>query len=68
MHACRTYTFYCCAAAGDELDGQKPGAGKARKGAVRKAKAAKRTGGVLSDFLPTDVTSVDVESEVYCRQ
>ncbi len=51
------------AAAGDEGDGEKPSAGKGRKGAPRKAKPAKRVGGVLADYLLPDVASVDVESE-----
>ena len=51
------------AAAGEEGDGDKPGAGKGRKAAARKAKPVKRVGGVLSDYLLPDVASVDVESE-----
>ncbi len=41
----------------------KPSAGKGRKAAARKAKPAKRVGGVLPDYLLPDVASVDVESE-----
>ena len=51
------------AAAGEEGDGDKPSAGKGRKVAARKAKPAKRVGGVLPDYLLPDVASVDVESE-----
>ena len=51
-------------AAGDERDAHKPGAGKGRKAAARTAKAAKRVGGVLPEFLLPDVASVDTQSEV----
>ena len=49
---------------GEARGGKDPGAGKGRKAAAGRAKAVRRTGGVLEHFRLPDVAAVSKECEV----